>query len=91
MGQQYIDNVSDYIIWFYKDATKGKYRQPFKEKSLTSGAGARYKSVQIDPAQIRPITKPEARGDEKLPKGARVFLAGPLTCLLYTSPSPRDV
>ncbi len=79
MGQQYIDNVSDYIIWFYKDATKGKYRQPFKEKSLTSGAGARYKSVQIDPAQIRPITKPEARGDEKLPKGARVFLAGPLT------------
>jgi len=79
MGQQYIDNVSDYILWFGKDCSQTKYRTSFIPKVLFGGAGARYRSIQVDAGTIRPITKKEVSGEEKLPKGTRVFLAGPMT------------
>ena len=79
MGQQYIDNVSDYILWFGKDRSQTKYRTSFIPKVLFGGAGARYRSIQVDAGTIRPITKKEVSGEEKLPKGERVFLAGPMT------------
>jgi len=79
MGQQYIDNVSDYILWFGKNRSQTKYRTSFIPKVLSGGAGARYRSIQVDAGTIRPITKKEVSGEEKLPKGTRVFLAGPMT------------
>jgi len=79
MGQQLIDNISDYIVWYVKSKAHAKYRQPFREKVLHEGSGARYRSVQVDPSTIRPLTKDEALGNEKLNEGERVFLAGPLT------------
>ena len=46
MGQAYIDNISDYILWYAKDGTATKYRHAYYEKDLRQGAGARYRSVQ---------------------------------------------
>src|SRR5664280_1801162 len=34
MGQAYIDNISDYILWYAKDATSAKYRASYNEKHL---------------------------------------------------------
>ena len=79
MGEQYIDNISDYILWYAKDRNSLKYRQPYRPKLLGEGSGARYRSVQVDPATIRRLTKQEASGNLELPRGQRVFLAGPLT------------
>jgi adenine-specific DNA-methyltransferase len=79
MGQAYIDNISDYIIWYAKDATSAKYRAPYNEKYLQEGAGARYRSVQSIDGTIRPLKSTEASGEQSLPEGDRVFLAGPLT------------
>jgi len=79
MGQAYIDNISDYIIWYAKDSSSTKYRAPYIEKHLQEGAGARYRSVQSFDGTIRPLKSAEARGDQALPQGDRVFLAGPLT------------
>ena len=79
MGQEYIDNISDYIVWYAKDATSAKYRAAYNEKDLREGAGARYRSVQSVDGTIRPLKPDEASGEQALPQGDRVFLAGPLT------------
>lgn len=78
MGQANIDNISDYIVWYAKDATCTKYRPAYFEKDLREGAGARYRSVQSEGGIIRPLKAAEASGEQPLPAGDRVFLAGPL-------------
>ena len=79
MGQAFIDNVSDYVIWYAKNKEQVKYRQLYTEKTLAEGAGARYNQVQLKDGNVRPITKEEAIRPELLPEKAHVFLGGPLT------------
>jgi len=79
MGQAHIDNISDYIVWFAKDAAVAKYRPAYFEKDLREGAGARYRSVQAIDGTIRPLSAKETSGEQQLAEGERVFLAGPLT------------
>jgi adenine-specific DNA-methyltransferase len=79
MGQAHIDNISDYIVWYAKDAAVAKYRPAYFEKDLREGAGARYRSVQAIDGTIRPLSAKETRGEQSLAEGERVFLAGPLT------------
>jgi adenine-specific DNA-methyltransferase len=45
---QYLSSVSDFIVWFAKDANLAKYRQPYFEKELGvgHGSGARYDHLQ---------------------------------------------
>lgn len=79
MGQALIDNISDYLIWYAKDKKVIKYRNLFQEKDLTSGAGYRYNQVELIDGTIRPITQEERLFPNLLPKGAKIFLGGPLT------------
>ncbi len=79
MGQAFIDNVSDFILWFAKNKGTAKYRQLYTDKILAEGAGARYNQVQLEDFSVRPITKDESLRPELLPEKARVFLGGPLT------------
>jgi len=79
MGEQLLDNIADYIIWFGKSVGKLKYRQIYQTKELSSGPGARYNQVETLDGNIRPIKKEEQLKPELLPKGAKVFLGGPLT------------
>ncbi len=79
MGQAHIDNISDFIVWYAKDAPVAKYRPAFFEKDLREGAGARYRSVQAIDGTIRPLKAAETSGEQALAEGERVFLAGPLT------------
>ena len=79
MGQAFIDNVSDYIIWYAKDKPLTKYRPLFTDKILSKGAGARYTQVELEDGTVRPITQAEALRPQSLPPNARVFLGSPLT------------
>ncbi len=79
MGQQFVDNVSDYIIWYAKDKSQVKYRQLYSDKNLSKGAGARYNQVELADGTVRPITEEESLRPHLLPEKARVFLGSPLT------------
>ncbi len=79
MGQAHIDNISDYIVWYAKDASVAKYRPAYFEKDLREGAGARYRSVQAIDGTIRPLKANETNGEQALAEGEKIFLAGPLT------------
>lgn len=79
MGESSIDNISDYIIWYSRDNRKLKYRQLFLDKDLSQGQGLRYNQVELADGTIRPIKREEQINPSLLPKGARVFLPGPMT------------
>jgi adenine-specific DNA-methyltransferase len=45
--------VTDYILWFCKDANCVKYRQPYTLKSATGEGGAQYTWVQLPDLTVR--------------------------------------
>lgn len=74
-----ICNISDYILWYAKDVTNIKMRKLFIPKSLTEGVGLRYNRVEESNGDIRPLKLEEQLNPSLLPKGAKIFLGGPLT------------
>jgi len=85
MGQELIDNVSDFLLWYAKDHAKVKFRLLFLEKVLGEGAGERYSRVELPTGEIRPLRDEEINKPSLIPPGSRVFLGGPLT-----SQTPSD-
>lgn len=85
MSEDIINNISDYILWYAKDIDHCKSRRLFISKDLAKGPGARYNRVEESDGTIRPIKVEEKLNPKLLPKGAKVFLGGPLT-----SQTPSD-
>jgi adenine-specific DNA-methyltransferase len=81
MGEELIDNVSDYVLWYAKDKAKAAagFNALYIPKDLAEGAGERYSRVELQDGSIRPITDEEATKPSLLPEGSRVFLGGPMT------------
>lgn len=79
MGEQFIDNVSDYLIWYGKNITKTKFRRLFQDKEIGVGSGERYNQVQMPNGAVRPLSRKEKFDPNLIPKECRVFLGGPLT------------
>lgn len=68
-----LGSVSDYIIWYARNADRVKYRQLYYEKSLDSDTSGVYRSVATADGLRRTMTKDERSGASPLPQGARVF------------------
>jgi adenine-specific DNA-methyltransferase len=79
MGESFIDNVSDYLLWFAKDKSKAKFNALFLPKELGVGGGSRYNQVELADGEIRSLSSEERDSPELIPAGARAFLGGPLT------------
>jgi adenine-specific DNA-methyltransferase len=79
MGEQFIDNVSDYVLWYCRSKQKAKFNRLYLPKALGVGGGARYNQVQEGDGRIRPISKLEKDDPSRLAKDCRAFLGGPLT------------
>lgn len=79
MGEAFIDNVSDYLLWFAKDKSKAKFNPLFLPKELGTGGGARYNQLQLVSGKIRGMTKAEKESPELLPENSKAFLGGPMT------------
>ncbi len=79
MGEELLDNVSDYLVWYCKERNKAKYNALYVDKDLQEGVGERYSRVEMPDGSIRPIESGEAELPSNLPHGSTVFLGGPLT------------
>jgi adenine-specific DNA-methyltransferase len=71
-------SVSDYILWFGKDRTKVKFRQPLKIKDLQGDGGTAYNNARAIGGLTRSLSKSEQAG-AALPEGERVFRIDNLT------------
>ncbi|MBL8021383.1 MAG: site-specific DNA-methyltransferase [Leptospirales bacterium] len=68
-----LSSVSDYIVWFARDAKCIKYRQLFKLRSVKDAMDGAYRKVLLPTLQSRNLTKLE-RDDPSAAKAAgRVF------------------
>ena len=76
-GQEatFLPNVSDYIIWYGRDANATKYRQMYIRKQLGvgKGSGQRYDQVQLASGIRRALTQSERSGNELPPEDGRAY------------------
>jgi adenine-specific DNA-methyltransferase len=76
-GTTVLASVSDYILWYARDAERVKYRQLFKGKVFGEEGATKYDQVQEKDGSRRPLTKAEREGQEAVQ--GRVFTLGDLT------------
>ena len=73
MASGAIGNVADYVLWYFRHADRGKYRQLFLAKAPGSTAAALYRRVRLADGMERPATRDELADPSVLPRGARLF------------------
>ena len=74
----YLGNMSDFVVWYARDKSRGKSRSPLYRKQFRIGEGnARW--VMFDDASYRGVSAAEKRGDVRTPSGARPYSPGDLT------------
>ncbi len=65
--------TSDYLMWYGKDISRTKYMQPYELKATDLASLGPYNRVELPDGTRRPLTASEKRGQDDLPKGARIF------------------
>ena len=78
MGEQLLDNISDYLLWYAKDATQIYCKALYSDKILGEGSGERYARVVLPDGSIRPLSDEEVEESSRMPFGAKPFLGSPL-------------
>jgi adenine-specific DNA-methyltransferase len=73
--------VTDYLVWYYRDAEKAKYRPLYEEKTNPIEAG--YTWLELEDGERRPMTSEEKKGVVATPANSR-----PFGSVLMTKPGP---
>jgi adenine-specific DNA-methyltransferase len=79
LGEKYLDASCNYILWFAKQKDVLKYRDLYKAKTLAEDVGARYRRLEIDFFDRRPMTSDERASENAIPDGVRVYRHDNLT------------
>ncbi|MCL2829669.1 MAG: site-specific DNA-methyltransferase [Betaproteobacteria bacterium] len=88
-GTETLASVNNFILWYAKNGTAIKYRQPYRVKGDLSGGAAAYNKLDFfDTAERRPATEAEK---EVTPEGARLFRWDNLTSQSSGGPQFFDV
>ena len=76
-ASQYIDSISDYLIWYGKDAKQTKYRQIYREKIVANDGN--YKFLELNDGTRRKMTKEELEDTSMLPAGSKIYRLSDIT------------
>jgi adenine-specific DNA-methyltransferase len=74
-----LGSVSDYLLWYSRDATALKYRQLYRARGLEDDVGGRYTRLELPNGSRRPMTSEERENSAMIPSGARVYRHDNLT------------
>jgi adenine-specific DNA-methyltransferase len=67
-----LPTVGDFLLWYAKDKERVRYNKVFQPQPVEPGKGnARW--VLLEDGSYRGVKASEARGEEELPKGARLY------------------
>ena len=75
-GSNLLPSVSDYILWFAKDISRVKYRQPYEIKEVGGAGSQGYNYVEKNNGSVVPLSKLE-RGTGRF--DGKLFSASDLT------------
>lgn len=68
-----LPNIADYLVWYAKDVSKLKFRQPYRGKFLGDDGTEEYTAVHLPDGTRRPMTFEEKKNPSLLPEGARAY------------------
>lgn len=74
----YLSGVADYIIWYAKNKTATKYREPYKIKAVGGDGADHYTGIWSPTGLRRPATAAEKSGNAKPADGEIFFTASDL-------------
>jgi adenine-specific DNA-methyltransferase len=66
-------SVSDYLIWYARDARQIKYRQPVKLRSLAQATDGAYTRVQLGNGSRRSLDRGERDAPDVLPEDSKIY------------------
>ncbi len=72
-ASQLLSNITDYLIWFSRDKSKVKFRQPLLPKLLGEQGTDEYTAIELEDGRRRTMTKVEKESPSDLPPGAKVY------------------
>ena len=66
LGAQYLDNTSNYLVWFCRDSSKAKYRALFRLLQPGEEGATRYKTIRLPNLMERRATEEDLRSADNL-------------------------
>lgn len=84
-SSELIPTVSDYILWYAKEKSQVKFRQPYKPKGQSIDTAASYGWVELEDGKRRALTAGEKQNFAALPEGAKLYTPGSLASQGTTS------
>lgn len=75
LGSKTLENMSDFLLWYAKDKSAVKYRQPFLPK--VPDPSARWTGIQMPDGHRRLMTSSERKNQDTIPKNAKIFSTVP--------------
>ena len=79
LGDLYLDSSCNYILWYSKSYENLKYRDLFRRKGIEDDVGARYRRVQRDLFDRRPMRKEERSNPDILSQDDQIYRHDNLT------------
>ncbi len=76
-GSAFLDTTSDFLLWYFKDKDRAKYRQLFFERDFSEDVNIKF--IEFSDYSRRLLTEDEKNKKTTLPKDARLFRHNPLT------------
>ncbi len=73
LGAQYLDNTSNYLLWYCRTPGLAKFRPLFRELEPWKEGATRYKKVRLADLAERRVTREELGGAVQMPLGSRLF------------------
>ncbi len=74
----FLGTTCDFLIWFVRDKSEGKYRQLFEKRQPGEKSLDRYDRAEVTPFDFRPITMEEKEGRIEIDDSERVQFTSPL-------------
>lgn len=68
-----LSNITDYLVWYARDKSNVKFRQPLKPKLFGSDGTGEYTVVQRSDGSRRSMTKDERKGISEVPPDCRIL------------------
>ena len=72
-SSELLPSITDFIVWYAKDISKVRFRQPYSEKAKPDGSLGEYKFLRFPNGWVRPCSKDEREGSARLPENAEPF------------------
>ena len=82
LGSSGLAGISDYILWYAKDAEKIKYRELFLDKPLGEGTG--YTWIEEEDGNRRKMDSTEKNDSSSISSNSKVFFTSALASSGYT-------